>query len=217
VNDLNGAMMKLLKEITPRPECVELFTEYLQDAYKERVVGLQGKKVKAEEEIQRLLDMRRILVEKNLIGIYSDEIFKEQNISIEDKIAKAQTLKSDATLEKYDINKLTSFMKGYLKDLEETYKDSTITQAKALIGSIFTNGLAWDYSGTLNHHISPIYQYIKTCDNPSVSFGVGSGSVLEPGLLVTASPNDPYALCKLAIYEIIASCNYVQISKKFSI
>lgn len=169
-------MMKLLKEITPRPECVELFTEYLQEAYKERVVGLQGKKVKAEEEIQRLLDMRHILVEKNLVGIYSDEIFKEQNASLEERISKAQTLKSDATLEKYDINKLTDFIKGYLKDLGKTYKHSSITQAKALIGSIFPTGLAWDYSGTLNHQISPIYQYIRDFDTPSVTFGVADGT-----------------------------------------
>lgn len=174
--DLDGAMVQLLKEITPKKECLELFTQYIKEEYEERLADLRKRKNEADEEIQKLLDMRKVLVEKNLLGIYTDEIFKEQNAALEKKIAKAQVAKADSTLEKYDINKLTAFMKDLLTDLGETYKKSTITQAKALIGSIFPSGLAWNYNGRLNHQISPIYQTILDFDGRRVPFGVTDGN-----------------------------------------
>ncbi len=172
---LDGAMIEVLKAITPREECLELFTKYIKEAYEERVANLKHTKKHADEEIQRLADLRKVLVEKNLLGIYTDEIFKEQNAEIEKKMAKAQTAKADSTLEKYDINKLTGFIKETLTDLGETYRRSTTTQIKALLGSIFPKGLSWNYNGTLNYEISPIYQAIMNFDGQSVPFGVADG------------------------------------------
>jgi DNA invertase Pin-like site-specific DNA recombinase len=170
--DLDGAMMQVLKEITPKEECLELFTKYIKDAYEERVANLKTNSKHADEEIQRLTDLRKVLVEKNLLGVYSDEIFKEQNTEIEKKIAKAEVAKADSTLEKYDINKLTNFMKETLSDLGETYKRSGVAQTRALLGSIFPNGLSWSYDGTLNYEISPMYQAIMNFGATGVPFGV---------------------------------------------
>lgn len=74
--------------------------------------------------------LRNTLVEKNLAGIYSDEIFKEQCAMIENKITNAQIVKDDATLDKYNIDALTSFVKTLLADIGETYKRSHIPNAK---------------------------------------------------------------------------------------
>jgi site-specific DNA recombinase len=173
---LDETMVELLKEITPKEECLELFTEYIKEEYNRRVSDLKSRRNKADEELKQLKEMRKVLVEKNLIGLYTDEVFKEQNANIEKKIAKVQTAKADSTLEKYDINKLTNFMRKTLSNLGETYKDSTITQAKALIGSIFPNGLSWNYNGGLNHKISPIYQTILDFDSQGVPSGVDDRS-----------------------------------------
>lgn len=168
VDDLEASLMTVLKEVTPKPECLNLFLNFLYKIYHERFSRLQKIKNQAEGEIARLKDLRRQLVKKNLDGVYSDEIFREQNTSIEDQILQAQILKEDATIEKYNIDAITTFMKTMLADLGEAYKRSSLNQAKVLLGSMFPSGLAWSYNGTLNHKISPLYQYIRTFDKGAV-------------------------------------------------
>ena len=82
---------------------------------------------------------------------------------------KVQIVKEDTTLEKYNIDAVTTFIKTLLADLGETYKRSNLSQLKVLLGSIFPSGLALTENRTLNHQISPIYQSIYTFDNGHVS------------------------------------------------
>ena len=95
---------------------------------------------------------------------------------IEKKIATAQVAKADSTLEKYDINKLSLFIKRTLSDLGETYKRSTVPQIKALLGSIFPSGITYNYDGTLNHQINPMYQGIFNFDTQGVAYGDPTGN-----------------------------------------
>ena len=116
------------------------------------------------------------MVEKNLSGVYSDEIFKEQSSEIEDKITRAQIVKNDTTMDKYNIDAVTSFIKTILADLGEAYRRSNIRQLKVLLGSMYPEGVAWDYSGTLNPKISPLYQYIRTFEGTTAPSGAGYGN-----------------------------------------
>lgn len=75
---------------------------------------------------------------------------------------KAQIVKDDATLDKYNIDAVTSFIRTILADMGETYRRSSIGQLKVLISSVFPTGVAWNYTGTLDCTISPLYQYIRT-------------------------------------------------------
>lgn len=122
---------------------------------------------------EQLKTLRKALIEKNLSGVYSDEIFKEQNAIIEDKMLKAQIAKDDSTIDKYNIDAVTSFMKTILADLGETYRKSNIRQLKVLSSLVFSTRPAWTYNGTLNYTISPLYQSILTFDK--VQFGLGAG------------------------------------------
>lgn len=170
-NDLEMAVVKLLKEITPKEECLKLFMLFMYKAFHERLSRVDKIKSEADEEIRRLQETRKLLIEKNLSGTYSDEIFKEQNAMLEDKIVRAQIAKDDSILEKYNIDAVTAFIKTLLADLGETYKRSSTNQVKVLLGSIFPSGLAWNYNGTLNHKISPIYQAILQFDNQAIPLG----------------------------------------------
>lgn len=171
VATLEHTVIELLKQITPKQECVNLFITFLYKTYYERLSRLQKTKSEADAEITKLQELRKMLVEKNLSGVYSDEIFKEQNAMIEEKMIRAQVVKEDATIDKYNIDALTAFIKTLLADLGETYKRSDISQIRVLLGSIFPTGLAWNYEGTLNHTISPIYQAICTFDGSAIPFG----------------------------------------------
>ena len=169
VNDVDSAVISLLKEVTPKKECLDLFLKLLTQNFNKRLSRLQKIRGKSDEEINRLKEVRRSLVEKNLAGTYSDEVFKEQNSIIEDKMVQAHILKDENMFDDYDINKLTTFIKTLLADLGEAYKRSNISQIKVLLGSIFPVGLAWNYNGTLNHQISPIYRDINAFTEGYVS------------------------------------------------
>jgi hypothetical protein len=53
----------------------------------------------------------------------------------------AQSAKSEATLEQYNIDKLEKFIKKKLAGLAITYGNSTLSQILCLLGSIFLLGL----------------------------------------------------------------------------
>lgn len=168
---LDNAVVSVLKEVTPKKECLELFIQFLEKTYYDRVSQLQKITQDTDSDIEKLRALRATLVEKNLSGVYSDEVFKEQNAIIEDKIARAMIVKDDSKLDKYNIVDVTSFVRTLLADLGETYKRSSISQIKVLFGSMFPTGLTWDENGTLNHTLSPIYQSIRTFDACSIRFG----------------------------------------------
>lgn len=186
---LDEEVIELLRSITPKKECLELFTQYVVEEYESRLKTLKKAKNAADDEIQRLKDMRKVLVEKNMLGIYTDEIFMEQNALIEKKMAIAEVAKADSTLEKYDINKLSTFIRKTLSDLGETYQNSTVPQVKALLGSIFTSGLEYTQNGTLNHQINPMYQAIFNFDAPSVAYGDPTGNRTPATRMKTWRPN----------------------------
>ena len=175
VDTLDNALMALLKEITPKREGLNLFITWLYKIYHERYARLRKLRDEAENQIGELQAMRRQLVEKNLSGVYSDEIFKEQNAIIESKIMKAQIAKEDSTIDKYNLEKITDFVRTLLADLGETYDKSNPKQIKVLLGSIFPDGLVWSDNGTLNHRIRPIYQYIRRFDTRSIPSGAVDG------------------------------------------
>ena len=90
-------------------------------------------------------------MEKNLLGIYSDEIFIEQNKVIEDKIITAQIVKDDSNIKKYNLEDVTKFIMDKFINIGITYKGSNLTQKKALLGSIYASNLKWGrYPGVSN-------------------------------------------------------------------
>ncbi len=168
---LDEEVVRLLRSISPSKECIELFSQYVVEEYEKRLANVKKAKNVADGEIQRLKDMRKVLVEKNMMGIYTDEIFMEQNALIEKKMQRAHVAKSDSTFEKYDIHKLSDFIKETMGDLGSTYQRSTVPQIKALIGSIFPNGISYDFNGTLNPEINPMYQSIFNFNTQGVALG----------------------------------------------
>ena len=80
----------------------------------------------------------------------------------------------DTTLfTKYSLEQTATFIEEKLSDLKVTYTYASLEQKKALLGSIFPTGMAWEYPGISNRDIGPIYQDILHFTNHPVSFGRG--------------------------------------------
>jgi len=171
VKDVENALIIAMKKVEPTKERLDIFIAFLYKTYHQRLSRLTKIRNDADAEIEQLKALRKVLVEKNLSGIYSDEVFREQSAIIEEKITRSQIVKNDTTIDKYNIDAVTSFIKTLLADLGEAYRRSNIKQLKVLLGSMYPSGVAWDYSGTLNPQISPLYQYINAFSGQAVPSG----------------------------------------------
>ena len=170
ISDLHNDLLNLLGNIRATDKAIDLYCNFLLKTYNKHLSKLQKIRRTADEEIAKLYAMRQVLVEKNLAGIYSDEIFKEQNSVIEEKLKAAYVSQNDEILEKYDINKITECVKEKLSDLPATFSASKdhISQVRSLLGSIFASGFSWGYPGCSNYTISPLYQEIRNADKQAV-------------------------------------------------
>ncbi len=189
VDTIEGELKGVLKSLTPTNDAREIFIAFIQSSFKKKFTQLQKIRAQADHEIAKLHDTRRQLVEKNLAGIYSDEIFKEQNAIIEDKMIKTQIMKIDDNLEQYNINKITDFMKTVLADISKFYDNSKLTVQKSLLASIFPSGMIWQYPGLSKQSIGALYKAISTPESLSVAVGDPTGNRTPIYRMRTCRPN----------------------------
>lgn len=188
--DIEDTLLELLDEVTPSAECLQLFVKLLRRMYFQRLKNLQKRKDIADGELRGLYELRQALIEKNLLGLYSDEMFREQNKLLEEKIKIAQLSKSDAVLERYNLEAIITFAKKKFTSLRKTYLASNLPQKNVLLCSIFPSGTTWSYPGYSNTKISPLYQSIRKPREADFAQG-GRGGIRTP-------EGFPYTLSKRA-------------------
>ncbi len=171
VDTLDNSLIAKLSTITPTKEALDAFIALLRRTYYQRGTQLQKRRDQADAELKKLREMRQALIQKNLNGIYSDEIFKEQNKLIEDQIATVLMSKDDELMAKFNLEAIVKFMKAKFDNLGTTYQMSKLGQIRVLLCSIFPLGLAWGYPGFTNTQISPIYQSIRRFEPERLGLG----------------------------------------------
>lgn len=171
VDDLEEATTKLLNGVSMTDKALELTGTYLRKTYYKRIATLRKRREQADDELKKLYETRQTLIEKNLTGVYSDDIFKDQNRILEQKIATIQITKDDDLISKYNIEDVTGFIREKFKDLAKTYQKSDLQQRRMLLCSIFPQGLVWNYPGYLNTEINPCYKSILNINYDTVLDG----------------------------------------------
>ena len=165
------ATKKLMEKVRLTKEAVELCNSLLRTEYHERSRGLRRKQERADVDLQKVYQFRQALIEKNLAGIYSDDVFKEQNKFLEEKLKLIHLSKSDNVVQNYHLESITEFVETKLGRLDETFQAGSLGQQRVLLVSIFPNGLHWDYPGYSKHEISPNYRLISRLPMTSVQSG----------------------------------------------
>ena len=123
---LNNEAIGYLSSISPTKDALSAFVGLLRRTYFQRITRLQKRKDEADNELKRLKILRQSLIEKNLNGTYSDEIFREQNKLIEDQISSVQVTKDDTLLAKYNLQDIVKFMIDKFSNLGRTYQMSNL-------------------------------------------------------------------------------------------
>ncbi|MEO8104932.1 MAG: recombinase family protein [Candidatus Saccharibacteria bacterium] len=173
ITEIEPATAELLERISLKPETATLISAYIRRTYGLRVGSLQLKRNQAEVELKKVYETRQALVEKNLNGTYSDEIFKEQNKILEEKIATIQVAKDETVIEKYNLEAIISFIQAKFTNLNDSYETADLERKRVLLCSIFPQGLTWSYPGYSNTEMSPFYRCFFNINNGSVAIGAG--------------------------------------------
>ncbi len=171
VQDIISSTKDLLSKSSLRPETISLINAYLRQTYYLRITSLQQKRDQADIELKKLYEVRQALIEKNLSGVYSDDIFKEQNKLIEEKVKAVQTAKSDTVIEKYNLEAISNFIRDKFTNLAKTFDEAPLKQKRVLMCSIFPKGLRWSYPGYSNTQYSPFYLCLLEVQSPQVGIG----------------------------------------------
>ena len=160
VGDVEKEVLKTLELVKPTPEALNLFKLVVTRTYEQDIAGLKKGQETQEEEVKALKNVRQRIVEKNLAGVYSDEVFKEQNALIEDRIIAATVAIKDHIIPRYELEEAVDFAIALFSNLVKAYQFSLPAQQKALLCSIYPSGLVWNYPEISNTEISPYYQAI---------------------------------------------------------
>jgi len=177
--EIEPTTRQLLKSVSLKPEAAQLINAHIRRTYYQRIGALRQKREQADTELKKIYEIRQALIEKNLSGIYSDEIFKEQNKILEEKIATIQMVKDETAIEKYDLQKITTVIQEKFTDLNKTFQESDLERRRELMCSIFPKGLLWSYPGYSNTHISPFYKCLLDIQDGKVPIGVGDETCFE--------------------------------------
>lgn len=169
-DDFEIEFLEYVKLVQPKKELVKLFTEMVKEKWNTRYAHLKDKQKDVDKDIEALYEVRKKLGQKHLQGIYSDEVFQEQLQLIEDQILVKKTIKSEAKLQKVDIDILVNFMNNFLWNLDKAWKEGTLEERKMLTSSIFPKNLEYHYPGFRTDHLGRSFKLIEGLKgtNPSL-------------------------------------------------
>ena len=131
------------------------------EKWESRYSHLISNQKKIQDDLEALYTVRKRLVSKNLSGVYSDEIFREQMDLIEDRIIVAKSNNNEAHLQKIDIKIVTKFMNNFLWNLDKAWKEGTLNQRKLLTGSIYPENVIFENNKFRTTKLSQSFELIR--------------------------------------------------------
>jgi len=158
---LEQEFISLLESIVPKKEVLRLFQEIVKATWKERYKMSSQAQITLQRALDELKAKREALIEKNLRGVYSDELFKEQLVKIDEEILIKKSLLSESEMDKIDIETLLNFASRFLEDFPRLWVNSNLEQKQRLQAAIFPEGLIWGYSGFRTPQLSLCFQLLQ--------------------------------------------------------
>lgn len=175
---LERKFSSLLKSIEVSSEFMDLFSEILKEKYNEQFMQLNDSQDKVKQDIKTLEGTKKLIREKNVKGIYTDEEYLEMKEEIETDLAIKNGLLSEKKIDKIEVDTALQFMKYYLSNLEKIFFKAT-PEGKLKIGcSIFPDGVVFDGQNFRTPELGRIYKLTR--DFSTTPSNLVSRQGLEP-------------------------------------
>ncbi|MEK7095637.1 MAG: recombinase family protein [Patescibacteria group bacterium] len=175
-NDFEEQFLDFLREIKPIKEMVELFAEMVKEKWKDRYSYLEKRERDIKKDLEALKAVRKLIIEKNLKGTYSDDVYKEQMAIIEDEVLAKNIIMSESKLSVVDIDVVVEFMKNFLWNIDKAWLDANLMQRKALLGSIYPENLIYENGRFRTTKLGPCFEIMQSLSTLPISSWVADGT-----------------------------------------
>ncbi len=159
--DVHNELINVLRSIEVKPQTKALFEYCFASTFKARKEVLQQRKKRVNADISKFKESKKTIVKKNLAGIYSDEIYKEQMAMVASKLNRLTMLKQEQIYKQYDLTKLNIMLGKKPKRLDKTYQELSPSQIRVFISLVFQEGLTWEYEGKLRRKVINLWEDIE--------------------------------------------------------
>jgi DNA invertase Pin-like site-specific DNA recombinase len=136
----------------------EIINIILKSEFEKRYTKIRLQRAKREQLVGKLIAMRTNLVHKHLSGIYTDEVFYEQNTLLSANIDRLKVSTNIASLQKYTLATCKEYISSQLVNLYETYTHLSADNRKAILSTMFPHGFTWHYPGLTFSKINPLFE-----------------------------------------------------------
>lgn len=174
-DSLERQFLEFMCETKPRKELVDLFAEMVREKWNGRYDYLENKVKSVKAELDHLFEVRKRLIEKNLNGVYSDEMFKEQIAIIEDEVLAKNIILNETKLTGIDIDVVVTFMKEFLWNIDKAWLEGNLIQKKTLLGSIHPENLIYENGEFRTTKLGPCFEIMQGFNTLPISSWVDDG------------------------------------------
>lgn len=143
---LHGAFYELLREIDANKLRL-LATMLVTKIQQHRLRRLKERERITSNQIHRLTEQKQGMIDKNLAGVYPDDVFKEQYPLIEQQLKNLSILNTSLPFDQYKIDGVRQHILENLSDLPKAFEQCDLKGKRTIMGLLFPNGLVWNYPG----------------------------------------------------------------------
>ena len=178
VEIFESEFIELLESVKPARETVERFTELLKAKYESVYKQLSSNTKTLENELNELVDKRKVLVQKSLDGVYDDDLFKEYDERLKDEIMVKKLQVSESTMEKIDIDTICEFASHFISNLSQTWRKADLEANQQLQQVLFPEGVEYCFPKFRTAKLSCLFNALGDFDVSEEHMGWTMG--LEP-------------------------------------
>lgn len=157
---LENEFVCLLESIKPSKQTLERFSGILKAKYNKRYQEITSGISIVNKELEELQNQQKVLVEKNLTGVYDDELFTERNEELKDKIAVKKLQITEGSIDKLDIETICTFAEHFITNLSQTWRTADLDTKQRIQEIIFPNGVVYDFPGLRINSLSCLFEVL---------------------------------------------------------
>ncbi len=173
-DDIDEALVRLLRELTPDDLLRKLFLEDIKRKWNDKYMEYVKQQTRVEEDIATLKELQHQIVKKNAEGLYPDKFTKEQIDKTELEIETKKTILSESKLAQIDIEVDIAFMNGFLEDLRKAYMQEKSLELKIFfLGSKYHEKLVFRNGSLEPLSLSPCFKLIRSLITHEISLSAG--------------------------------------------
>jgi site-specific DNA recombinase len=178
VDTFEKEFIELLEYIKPSKKAAERFSKVLKAKYEAHYRKISTETTKLEKELAQLEETRRLLVKKNLKGVYDDDLFREQDDDIKNKIVVKNIQINESKMEKIDIDTICETAKHFLFHVSQIWRIADPDTKQRLQNIIFPDGVYYCFPGFRTGTLCCVFNIIRESNGDESHLGWPIG--LEP-------------------------------------